>query len=397
MGMVAENGCELVVIGLGAMGSAALYQAARRGARVIGLDRHAPPHTLGSTHGETRITRQGIGEGAAYVPLVLRAHQIWDELESATGTRILTRCGALLIARPGDTADRGLRTDFLGRTLQSAKTFGIAHEVLGTDDLRHRFPQFGIADDEVGYYEPGGGWVSPEAAITAQLTEAARMGAELRTKTIVTGLHQHGDGVVVTLADGTTIHADRAILSAGAWVADFLPSAMRPLFQPHRQMLHWFALQAPDLAQTWVNSPVYMWSHGDGQDDFFYGFPSLDGGQTLKVANEQYDALVDPNDFNREVGPEESRRFFDHSLAGRLRGLTPQVVKASTCLYTVTPDSAFVIDDHPDMDRVQLVSPCSGHGFKHSAAIGECAALRALQGASPIDLSAFALSRLTGG
>lgn len=393
--MTDRSGYDLMVIGLGAMGSAALYQAAQRGLRVIGLDRHAPPHTLGSTHGETRITRQAIGEGTAYVPFVLRSHAIWDELESQTGTRILTRCGALLLSQPDDGADRGIRTGFLQRTRLAAETFGIAHEILSHDDLRHRFPQFGTAAEDVGYYEPGGGWVSPEAAITAQLAEAARMGAAIRTDTVVTGLSQHAGGVTATTADGATIRADRAILSAGAWVADFLPPDLRPLFQPHRQMLHWFALDRPDLSRAWTDGPVYMWPHGDGQDDFFYGFPSLDGGGSLKVANEQYNALVDPNDFNRVVGAGESRAFYDHSLAGRLLGLTPRVTKAATCLYTVTPDSAFVIDSHPTMDLVQLVSPCSGHGFKHSAAIGECAVLRAVEGASPIDLSAFSLGRLT--
>lgn len=395
--MTDRGGYELMVIGLGAMGSAALYQAARRGVRAVGLDRHAPPHTLGSSHGETRITRQAIGEGEAYVPFVLRSHQIWDELEAATGSRILTRCGALLISQPQDSADRGLRTDFLGRTRRAAETFGIAHEMLAPDELRRRFPQFAAAEGEVGYYEPGGGWVSPEAAITAQLAEAARMGATIRTQTVVTGLAQQGGGVVATTADGTQIRADRAILSAGPWVADFLPPAMRPLFQPHRQMLHWFALDRPDLAQAWADGPVYMWLHGEGQDDFFYGFPSLDGGQSLKVANEQYDALVDPQDFDRTVAAADSAAFHAHSLRGRLRGLTPRVVKAATCLYTVTPDSAFVLDTHPEMDLVQLVSPCSGHGFKHSAAIGECAVLRAMEGESPIGLQAFALARLTGG
>lgn len=395
--MTDHSGYDLMVIGLGAMGSAALYQAARRGVRVIGLDRHAPPHTLGSTHGETRITRQAIGEGVDYVPFVLRSHDIWDELASRTGQRILNRCGALLISQPDDGTDRGIRTAFLHRTRQAATTFGIAHEMLSADDLRRRFPQFGTTAEEVGYYEPGGGWVSPEAAITAQLSEAARLGAAIRTQTVVTKLDQHGGGVVATLSDGSTIRADRAILSAGSWVADFLPPAMRPVFQPHRQMLHWFALDRPDLSRRWTDGPVYMWPHGEGQDDFFYGFPSLDGGGTLKVANEQYNALVDPNAFTREVGNDESRRFYDHSLAGRLLGLTPRVVKAATCLYTVTPDSAFVIDTHPTMDLVQLVSPCSGHGFKHSAAIGECAVLRAIEGQSPIDLSAFTLARLTGG
>lgn len=393
--MTERGGYDLMVIGLGAMGSAALYQAARRGIRAIGLDRHAPPHVLGSTHGETRITRQAIGEGTAYVPFVLRSHAIWDELESQTGTRILTRCGALLISQPEDGTDRGIRTGFLNRTRQAAEQFGIPHEMLSPDDLRHRFPQFATTAEEVAYFEPGGGWVSPEAAITAQLAEAARFGATIRTDTIVTGLSQQDGGVTATTADGAAIRADRAILSAGAWVADFLPPDLRPLFQPHRQMLHWFAMDRPDLARAWTDGPVYMWPHGEGQDDFFYGFPSLDGGGSVKVANEQYNALVDPNDFDRVVSDTESRNFHAHSLAGRLRGLSPRVTKAATCLYTVTPDSAFVLDTHPVMDLVQLVSPCSGHGFKHSAAIGECAVLRAVEGASPIDLSAFALNRLT--
>ena len=169
---------DFLVIGLGAMGSAALFQLAKRGAKALGIDRGAPPHALGSSHGETRVTRQALGEGSEYVPLVLDSHRIWRELESETGESLFNACGVLLIAQGTGEAVHHGKPDFLARTIKTAREFHIPHEVLDGEQVAKRFPQFlNLAGNEQAYYEPGGGYVFPERCIKAQLKCAAQLGA----------------------------------------------------------------------------------------------------------------------------------------------------------------------------------------------------------------------------
>ncbi len=172
---------DIVVVGLGAVGSAALYQAAKLGTRAVGIDRFHPPHDLGSSHGETRITREAIGEGQDYVPLVLRSHQIWEELEAASGRTLLTRNGALILQSSHIVGDHHGSASFLADTIAAAEAYGIAHQVLRTSEIETRFPQFQAANDEVAYYEPGAGFLRPEACVETQLDLAKDMGAEIHT------------------------------------------------------------------------------------------------------------------------------------------------------------------------------------------------------------------------
>ncbi|MFC4171043.1 N-methyl-L-tryptophan oxidase [Microvirga sp. GCM10011540] len=382
---------DVAVIGLGAMGAAALYQLAKRGVRAIGIDRFAPPHDRGSTHGETRITRQAIGEGEVYVPLALRSHEIWRELEAETGERLLTQNGCLIIGSEALRAEGSVRVDFLARTLRAAQQYGIPHEVLDAAEIRRRFPQFKAHEGEIGYLEPGGGYLNPERCVAAQLARARALGATVRTGTAVVSIAQGGHGVRIATDHGE-IEAGQAVVSAGSWAPALLGPPFDKLLAPTRQVMHWFPVQE-DLASAWVGSPVFIWAHGSGASDFFYGFPSLPGSGTVKTAGEQYDETADPDRFERRVGPDEPRAMRDKHLAGRLEGLRPDAAKSITCLYTVTPDSNFLIDRHPDHDRILVVSPCSGHGFKHSAAIGEAVAQLMTTGGSAVDLSPFSLSR----
>ncbi|MGV3650430.1 MAG: FAD-dependent oxidoreductase, partial [Devosia sp.] len=174
------TGFDIVVVGLGAAGSATLLQLARRGVGVLGLDRHAPPHAMGSTHGESRITRRGIGEGEAYVPLARRSHEIWRDIEAETGAGLLFEIGSIIISRADDAVPRPGRTGFIARSRDAARRFGIAHEMLDAAEIRHRFPHLMPGDEEVGYYEPGGGYLVPEACVAANLRLAERSGAMLR-------------------------------------------------------------------------------------------------------------------------------------------------------------------------------------------------------------------------
>lgn len=386
---------DVAVVGLGAMGSAALYQLARRGVRAIGIDQFTPPHTQGSSHGETRITRQAIGEGEAYVPLVLRSHEIWRELEADTGETLLHTPGCLVIARTDDQVVRRARTGFLNNTIAAAQRYGIAHDVLNANELAYRYPQFLVQGDETAYFEPGGGYVLPERCIAVQLSRAQALGAQVRLGTRVSAITEVAGAVRIDTPQGAIVAGD-VIVAAGAWAASLLGAdTFAPLLQPQRQMLHWFALD-PDVVPLWERSPTYIWPHGRTQDEGFYGFPALPGAGALKAANEQYDALVNPDDYDRVVSAQESQQMYVQNLQGRLKGVRSEVRRSATCVYTVTPDSAFVIDRHPSAPRILVVSPCSGHGFKHSAAIGEVAAQWTIEGRSAIDVSAFAWQRLLG-
>ena len=382
---------DVAVLGLGAMGSAVLYQLAKRGAAVVGLDRFAPPHALGSSHGETRITRQAVGEGRDYVPFVTASHRIWRELEAETGETLMNACGALVMAPGHGISSHHGKPDFVGRSISAAQGAGIPHEVLDGAEVARRFPQFlNLAGDEKAYYEPGGGYVFPERCLSAQLTCAAASGAEIRTNSAVLGLAQDEAGLRIETADGV-IQADRAVIAAGAWTAPLLGRPFDKLLTVRRQLLHWYAL-AEDTAYG-PNAPVFIWMYGTTDTDYLYGFPPLPGERAIKVATEQYATTTTADAVERRVDPAESAEMYRLRVADRLDGATPEVTRAAACVYTVTPDRGFIIDRHPDMDRVLVVSACSGHGFKHSAGIGEAVAAELAGGPGRVDLAPFALAR----
>ncbi|MET0675565.1 MAG: N-methyl-L-tryptophan oxidase [Bradyrhizobium sp.] len=384
---------DILVVGLGAMGSATLYQLASRGAKVIGLDCFAPPHMMGSSHGETRITRQAVGEGRDYVPLVLDSHRIWRELEAETSDQLLNACGLVVMAPGvGETSHHG-KPDFVARSIAAARDFDIAHEVIDGREVAHRFPQFlNLQGDEKAYYEPGGGYVFPERCITAQLTRARQLGAEIRTGVEVLSIAQTGSSVRLETSSGV-FEADQVVVSAGSWNAHLLGAPFDRLLTVKRQVLHWYELE--DTSAYHANAPVFIWMHGATDVDYLYGFPPPPGDRRLKVATEQYETSTTADTIDRNVDPAESAEMYRKHVEGRLAGATPRVAHAAACLYTVTPDRGFIIDRHPDRDRVFVVSACSGHGFKHSAGIGNMVAAMMTEGRSPIDLRPFSMSRFS--
>jgi sarcosine oxidase len=375
---------DAIVIGLGAMGSAAAYQLARRGAKVVGIDRFSPPHEHGSSHGDTRITRQAVGEGEDYVPLVMRAHEIWREIEAETGEELLVQCGGIILASPQSA--HPVKAAFMDQTIAVAERYAIQHELLSAAEVQARFPQFILDGDERAYFEPGAGFVHPERCVAAQLRLAERAGATLRTNEIVTAITPSSSGVRVE-TDRGVYEAGKAILSAGAWSPGLAGSSLGHMAL-HRQVLNWYAVEdAADYAPG--RFPVFIWLRGS-EGDQSYGFPIPPGSEGLKVASETYDTDLDsPGDMVREISSAETARTYEKHVAGRLRGVASRCLKAKTCFYTLAPDSRFVIDAHPENDRLTIVSACSGHGFKHSAAIGEALAERTLEGHSRLDLSGF--------
>ena len=382
---------DVLVLGLGAMGSATAYQLAKRGRRVLGIDRFAPPHASGSSHGESRITRLAIGEGVHYTPLALRSHEIWREIGRETGADLLTVTGGLMISSPGKTSRLHVE-NFFAQTVAAAERYGIAHQMLETADIRRRFPQFDVRDGETGYYEHEAGFLRPEACVAAQLELARKYGAEIHTGEVALGFDML-DREVTLRTDRRTYAAERLVVSAGAFLPELIGPRYASLFKIYRQLLFWFAVKGPIAPFEAGNFPIFIWEL-QGPEQAIYGFPAINGaGGGVKVATQQYKVTTTAETVNREISQSETREMYERSVAPYIPALDRRCLKAVSCLYTVTPDAGFVIDAHPDSERVLLVSPCSGHGFKHSAAIGEAVAERIVDGKSRLDLSAFALAR----
>jgi sarcosine oxidase len=376
------------------MGSATLYQLARRKARVLGIDRFTPPHAMGSSHGDTRITRKAIGEGDAYVPLVLRSHEIWRELEAEAGTSLLTVTGGLWISSPGRRAETHVK-DFFDNTVAAARKFGIAHEVLDAVQIRSGFPQFRVAGNETGYYEPDAGFLRPEACIATQLGLARSLGATTHLGERVRAIEPEGGGVRVTTDRGQYVAA-QVVLSAGAWVTQLLPPYLAQLFTITRQVIYWFDAGKAYPRFAPPRFPVWIWELQD-EEAVIYGFPAIDGpAGGAKVATEQYRQLVRRealDNVDRSVSEAEAADMHRKLVAPYLPDLGQRLVKAASCLYTATADFQFVVDRLPEMPQVNLASPCSGHGFKHSAALGEALAAMALGTEPGVDLRPFSLRR----
>jgi len=353
---------DVIVAGLGAMGSAALYQLAKGGVKALGIDRFDPPHDQGSTHGETRITRQSIGEGEEFVPLVLKSNEIWDELREKTGRNLLRRTGMLLFT-DGNGGSVMHGKDILGETIRIADKFSIPHEELDRSALGERFPSMKFAKGASGYYEPGAGYLVPELCVRTNLEEAHRLGAVSNVNETVLSF-EHSEAGVRVRTDKETYECGKLIVSPGAWVRKLIgDNPAGDEFRISRQAMFWF--EKADYSED--HFPVYI-KAGDDEKSSYYGFPSVGGSSTIKMGFEQFATETDPDEVDRTVAEIDFRKAFD-LLSGNFR-IAADGARAKTCLYAVTEDFGFVIDFLPGSENVVVVSPCSGHGFKHSAGIG---------------------------
>jgi sarcosine oxidase len=370
---------EVAVMGLGAMGSAALCHLARRGVRAVGIERFALGHERGSSHGETRAIRQGYFEHPSYVPLVRAAYEGWEALERDTGETVLTKTGVLEIGRPGSAIVSG--------SLQASRQHSLEHEVLDRAELARRFPQFTLPAGYEAVWQPDGGFLRPELGNRLHIRQARKAGADIRENCRVLGVEPAGGGIRVD-TDAGAIEAGTVILAAGPWIGELVP-ALKPKLTLTRQVACWFEPRRG--ATTSLGAlPVFII---DGEDDVAYGFPDVGSGFKCASHNDS-GKLADADEAGQDAGPGDERRmrtFLEAYLpdaAGPLRAM-------STCIYTRTPDEDFIIDLHPDDNRIVIASPCSGHGYKFASVIGEVLADLAIDGTTRHDISRFAMDRET--
>jgi sarcosine oxidase len=343
---------DVIVIGLGAHGSAAAYHLAKSGAKVLGLERFPRGHTLGSSGGLSRIIRLSYFEHPDYVPLVRRAWDLWRELEAESGETLLTQTGGLFLGPPDGDLVSGARL--------SAEKYDLAHEVLDTGALRERYPLFRIDDGWAGLFDVQAGWLAPERCIEAHLRMAERHGAALRFEAPA-HWEKDGDGVRVRTESGT-YRAERLVLTAGAWMPELLPD-LAPSLWIERNVLFWF--EPRERIAEYAALPVWILEEDERT---YYGFP-YDPAHGFKLAGMHYGDRVDPNTVEREpreIDEERVRTF----LRRRIPSADGARRLAKVCMYTNSPDAHFVIDQ-VEGANVTFASACSGHGFKFASAIGE--------------------------
>ena len=376
------NTWDTIVVGLGAMGSATLHQLAKRGRRVLGIEQFTPGHARGSSHGKSRIIREAYFEDPRYVPLVQRAYECWHALEAESGVTVLRQTGGLMLGAPGSEVVSGAR--------RSAALHGLSHEVIDAVEVRRRYPAFRPAEHEIGVVEPRAGMLAPELAITTFTELAQRHGATIQTDEALMSWRPNGDGVQVSTTKGT-YRAATLILTVGAWAGKVFGELSLPL-TVQRNVLHWFTPRQNAEQFAPEQFPIFIHDHGDGPA--WYGFP--DTGDGVKLALHHHGDVADPDALRHRVRDDEVElvrtivRRFMPDADGPLRASQP-------CMYTNVPDDHFIIDRHPDHASVIVASPCSGHGFKFSSAIGEVLADMATGDRVAFDTSLFSLARFSAG
>ncbi len=348
------------------MGSAAAWRLARRGVDVVCFDRHSPPHTFGSTHGESRIIRTAYFEAPFYVPLLHETFGLWRELEAETGADVLTMTGALMLGPEASEVVRG--------ALESAQRHDLDIDVMDADVVRDRYPGHVLDDGDIGVFDRKAGFVRPEAAVEAMLSQVP----EVRAQTAVGSVHELLD------------RFDAVVVAAGPWtpeLIDWLP------LKVERQVQAWFTIEEGASWLTPDRFPVFIRESPETGD--VYGFPTLDG-QSVKVARHHNGTEIDPEHVNRTVDDVDLnplKRYVAHYM----HGVSTEVVRTVTCLYTNTPDGHFAIGRDPNDPRVTVLSACSGHGFKFAPVIGDIAAELVVDGKTTRDISRFSFARFAPG
>jgi sarcosine oxidase len=374
-----KNDYDVIIAGLGAMGSAAAFHLAKSGQRVAGFDRFHPPHNFGSSHGSSRIIREAYFEHPIYVPLVQRAYELWAELENLTGRKLFVQTGGLMIGPPDGTIVPG--------AIRSAKEHCLEHRLLNSCEIGEQFPVLEPSADMQAVWEPRAGILFPEAAIRAHLDAARSAGATFYFGEPILTWHSEENSVRVQTGR-ETFRGGHLVLSVGPWLGSLVPELELPL-TVERQVQFWFEPKSNREDFRAERCPIHIWETSDRQ--FFYGLPNLGAG--VKVAMHHAGQATNPDTVDREVHANEIE-----SMRQLLRRYVPcadgPLTSTAVCMYTNVPDEHFVLDRHPGDPRIVIVSPCSGHGFKFSSVIGQTVARLVLNQPVPFDLDLFRLERL---
>lgn len=371
------NTFEIIVIGVGAMGSATCHELARRGVRVLGLEQFDIPHTRGSSHGLSRMIRLAYYEHPDYVPLLRRAYERWIQLEEECGRKLLHITGGVYIGPEGH--------ELVAGSHQSAVRHRLDHELLDRTQLAVRFPQFRLPDQCVGLYEPMAGWLEPEKVICAFVEQAMRRGARIHAHEPVRSWTAGAGGVTVK-TDRAEYRAEKLIFCGGPWTSSLVHD-LGVALTVTRQVMLWVWPRQPELFDP---DRFGVWALGHEDGTLHYGFPMSGDGLGLKIAHHARGKPTDPDRVARDPqsGDETSVRNFIGTFMPAADGPT---LALRTCMYTNSPDSHFIIDHHPAHERVTLACGFSGHGFKFASVIGELMADLSMHGRT--DLPADFLSR----
>jgi sarcosine oxidase len=371
---------DAIIVGVGGMGSAAVWQLARRGKRVLGLERFDIPHAMGSSHGVTRIIRLPYYEDSRYVPLLVRAYELWREIEAASGERLLMTTGSI-DASPEDN-------DLFQGALASARLHHLEHEVLTGAQINDRFPGYRLPTQHRAIYQPEGGFVASERAIVAHVRAAQSAGAEIHARERVIEWEPRGTDGVSVVTDKGRYQAGRLVLAAGAWIGE-IASIVRRLAVPERQVLAWLQPTRPELFGP-ARFPVFNLAVEEGR---YYGLPIYQvPGFKFGRYHHRGETIASPDEIRREPDAEDERILRHFASRYFPEGCGPTMA-LRTCMFTNTPDEHFIIDRHPEHPQVILASPCSGHGYKFCSVIGEVLADLAIDGRTRHDIGFLRLDR----
>ena len=373
---------DVAVIGLGGIGSAIAAQCATRGASVIGIEQFGPAHDRGSSHGKSRMIRQAYFEDAAYVPLVLRSYELWRLLEKQTGEDLLQITGVISIGEE--------ETAIISGTQRAAAQHGLALEKWSRGELSARYPSLRLLPDEVALFEPEGGVLDPERSVRAHLKAARSAGAELRFETAVQNWEATERGATIHLGDGAAVSAKKLILSLGPWFKEAL-GELGVALRVQRNVQVWFSPSTNTYEAS--RFPAFLVERA-GLPAPLYGFPDFGAG--VKAAFHGFGDLTTAGELEREVDVDRDVAPVARAMDDWMPGAAASLQQATACMYSLTPDSDFVVDRHPNHANVVLCGGFSGHGFKFAPVIGEIAAELALDGGSRHQIDFLSLKRFEG-
>ncbi len=372
---------DAIVIGVGGMGSAALYQMARRGMKVIGLDRYDIPNDMGSSHGISRIIRLTYHEDPSYVPLLRRSYELWRQLENTANERLLISTGIINAGKETSSVFQGSK--------ESCEIHNVPYEVMSGPEVNQRFPGYRLPEDSVAVYQADGGFLLSERCIVANVNAALELGAEVHGREPAIFWRPTRAGVRVE-THRSDYDARRLVIAAGAWSGE-MESILKPIAIPERQVLGWFQPSQPELFRP-DRFPVFSAEFEEGR---YYGYPSY-GIPGFKIG--KYNHLrqqVSPDSMDRDAHPED-----EMALRGFTRRYMPlaagPTLALKTCIFTNTPDEHFILDVHPGYPQVSIAAGFSGHGFKFCSVVGEIMADLAQEGDTRHDLGLFRLNRFDG-